>query len=822
VSIDALGKSTTTLYDARNNVTGVIDPDGNRTTFVFDTLDRKVQQIDPFGNITTYQYDATNRLTSQKDALNRQETFSYDAENHVTGQTWLVGGSTANLFTFTYDKDGNQLTAANYSGAYTMTYNSLDQMVSVKTPQNLTLTFSYDGDGNRTQVQDSQGAVLTSVYNANNLLQTRELGGSGITALRFDLAYDADNRVTTLTRYSNLSGTTKIGDTLSAYDNSSRLTNLQNRNGSGTAIANLTYTYDPGDRVTAQQLNGTTTSYGYDVDSQLTSAGSANYGYDANGNRNMTGYATSTANQMTNDGTWTYTYDAAGNTTQKSMGASSTTWTYTYDNANHLLGATERSASGGGGTLLAMATYVYDALGNRQEADDWTSTGGVTTVTRFAYDGANVYADMDGSNNLLMRRVYGDGTDQVVARESSGGTVAWYGADRLGSVIGLVDATGAPLDTIVYDAYGNRTSESSPANGDRYGFTGRELDSVTGLQYNRARWFDPKTGRWTSQDPLGFDAGDDNLYRYVWNGPTNATDASGLKTTTWKGGENTDWNNDGNWEGGVRPSAIDDVIIEKGDHEPSIPDSEELGTLKISRGARVTISGPGKGVTVHGDVTNEGILEICGDRYLETRGNLINAASGKIILAGGGGLKGPSVIFSPFGGDVVNRGGGRIIVKGECAIEGDVQNSGQIIFPETTDLTVSKLVLPRRATFSNLPGGVIKMTAFGNKLSGLLDVGAASLTALSLDIDSQGAKPTIYPFLITRVLNWTGKAQTQTRNVNLGGMRFVVASMPIFLPEYLKAPTMKPRFGPLPFAVFAYLWLQSGVRTALVLKPGER
>ena len=48
------------------------------------------------------------------------------------------------------------------------------------------------------------------------------------------------------------------------------------------------------------------------------------------------------------------------------------------------------------------------------------------------------------------------------------------------------------------------------------------------MQYNRARWYDPQTGRWLSQDPIGFAAGDANLYRYVGNSPTNATDPSGL------------------------------------------------------------------------------------------------------------------------------------------------------------------------------------------------------------------------------------------------------------------------------------------------------
>ncbi|GIW97144.1 MAG: hypothetical protein KatS3mg111_0477 [Pirellulaceae bacterium] len=49
------------------------------------------------------------------------------------------------------------------------------------------------------------------------------------------------------------------------------------------------------------------------------------------------------------------------------------------------------------------------------------------------------------------------------------------------------------------------------------------------MQYNRARWYSPTLGRWLSQDPISFAAGDVNLYRYVGNGPTTKTDPSGLE-----------------------------------------------------------------------------------------------------------------------------------------------------------------------------------------------------------------------------------------------------------------------------------------------------
>ncbi|GIW80231.1 MAG: hypothetical protein KatS3mg105_2038 [Gemmatales bacterium] len=61
----------------------------------------------------------------------------------------------------------------------------------------------------------------------------------------------------------------------------------------------------------------------------------------------------------------------------------------------------------------------------------------------------------------------------------------------------------------------------------RYRFTGREFESITGFQYHRARYYDPSTGRWTSQDPLGLTA-DINPYRYAGNSPVNAVDRNGM------------------------------------------------------------------------------------------------------------------------------------------------------------------------------------------------------------------------------------------------------------------------------------------------------
>jgi RHS repeat-associated protein len=200
---------------------------------------------------------------------------------------------------------------------------------------------------------------------------------------------------------------------------------------------------------------------------------------------------------------------------------------FSYDNRDRLISAKQEATDGG--TLEMQATYVYDALGNRAEKDVWTSSnGGLLTVTRFAYDQGNVWADLNGSNQLQMRRLYLDTVDSVFARISSGGTAAWYLPDHLGSVRDIIDSPANNLDHVDYDAFGNVTNETQSSNGDRYKWTGRELDTETGCQYNRARYYNPGSGRWTSQDPRGFGANDPDLYRYVRNSPLTLVDPSGL------------------------------------------------------------------------------------------------------------------------------------------------------------------------------------------------------------------------------------------------------------------------------------------------------
>ena len=372
----------------------------------------------------------------------------------------------------------------------------------------------------------------------------RQFTGNGAT-LSYDYAYDARSSATAITRFSDLTGTTKVGETDNTYDAKGRLTNKQQKDGTNTVFSNATYVYDAGDRLTTQTDNGTTRTFSYDNTNQLTADSTNTYTYDANGNRTNTGYTTGAANQITNDGTWTYSYDDAGNRIKKSKGASAETWNYQYDTANHLTRVEQHATDGG--TLQLRIDYTYDVYGNLIARTQYDGSLNVVNAQRYGYDGwktdsgqssfvgqenFDVWTELDTGNNLVVRRLFGNSIDALIARITSGGTVNWYLTDRQGSVRSIVNASGTVINSVSYDGYGNAT-QSSPV--DWYLFQGRQIEVTVGIAQCRERWLMLVTFRFMSNDPKGFGAGDPNLTRYVSNDPTNATDPSGLRPTTPEG-----------------------------------------------------------------------------------------------------------------------------------------------------------------------------------------------------------------------------------------------------------------------------------------------
>jgi len=159
----------------------------------------------------------------------------------------------------------------------------------------------------------------------------------------------------------------------------------------------------------------------------------------------------------------------------------------------------------------------------------WQASGRTAAgPTVYLYDGidlgSNIIEELDNSGNALARYTHGSDTDQPFAEVRSG-TTSYYDQDGIGSITALSNSAGALANTYTYDSFGkSKSSTGTTTNPFRY--TGRELDSETGIYYFRARYYDPAAARFLNEDPIGFEGGI-NFYPYVLNNPLNLRDPNG-------------------------------------------------------------------------------------------------------------------------------------------------------------------------------------------------------------------------------------------------------------------------------------------------------
>jgi RHS repeat-associated protein len=305
-----------------------------------------------------------------------------------------------------------------------------------------------------------------------------------------------------------------------AYDNLSRLQSVLHQSGS-TTLDGAAYGVDNAGNRTSRtpQPAGTTTNFGYDNIYQLLSATQGgttaeSYTYDSVGNRlsslGVSPYNNNSSNELTSIPGTTYTYDSNGNTQTKVVGSNTTT--YAWDFENRMSSVT---LPGSGGTV----SFKYDPFGRRI----YKSSSSGTSV--YAYDGKNLIEETNGTGAVVARYAQGENIDEPLAMLRSGAT-SFYHADGLGNVTSLSNAAGALAQTYTFDSFGKQTASSGSLT-NPFQYTARESDTETSLYYYRARYYDPSSGRFISEDPERFEGGID-FYRYVSNNSPNRSDPFGL------------------------------------------------------------------------------------------------------------------------------------------------------------------------------------------------------------------------------------------------------------------------------------------------------
>ncbi len=542
-----------------NEINYVYDGDG-RLTVAWDNSSSYDASLDLLGRPQTIALDFAGMQT-QGVALN--QTFNYD--NQISSLAVAVGTITDTVVSpprgpvpilpgdpmFSPEASGltkaPSFTAAS-GGSYYKDSTGTVHMFTYGASLDLENAYTYNADDQLASITQGM-APSQSVYGTNYVAPKTAAFG-----------YDGDGRLLTMDLYD--AGTIGVTSNLGTpavhaaygYDDASRLTNLTYTGPGAGTLASYGLTYDDDSRVTNVTSSADTgtiyssTSYSYDHDNQLTGtqyndSSQVSQTFDSNGNRmSQTALAATvndsvgSDNRLLFDGTYHYAYDADGNRTAKYIGGApvnnqvprgaTDVTTYTWDNRNRLTSVKHQATVGG--AVDSAVYYNYDMF-NRMISRSATNT----PEQFFVYDGQNLLLVLNSKGVVQDRYFNGPAVDQVLASETPTGGVEWLLADYEGSIRDVAtysdsSHTTSKFDHMVYDAFGNLVSQTNSGNQPRFTYTGQEWDSAAGLYYDSARWYDPASGSFISQDPLSFGGGDTNLSRYCGNSPTNYIDPSGM------------------------------------------------------------------------------------------------------------------------------------------------------------------------------------------------------------------------------------------------------------------------------------------------------
>lgn len=182
------------------------------------------------------------------------------------------------------------------------------------------------------------------------------------------------------------------------------------------------------------------------------------------------------------------------------------------------------------------ATYKYDDQGRRIEKKVVRNKAGGTTtnITHYMYDGSNLIAEIEDTNNRL-DYIY-DENGMLFGVVYNGTDKYFYVRDVLQNILGIVDSSGNLVVQYTYNAWGQvldiiDTSLNAIGSCNPFRFKGYHYDIETGMFYCQSRYYVPEWGRWLNGDHPYYlnpsNLAEINLFAYCGNDPVQNTDPNG-------------------------------------------------------------------------------------------------------------------------------------------------------------------------------------------------------------------------------------------------------------------------------------------------------
>jgi RHS repeat-associated protein len=497
-----------TGYDGAGRVTSQTDANEHTTTYVRNVLGQAVETIDPLSRKTIREYDAAGNLKALTDPEERKTSFAYDKADRLIEVDYSAEATPD--ASYEYDPDGNLTDMVDGTGESSFAYDQLDRLTESEDGHGDIVGYGYDLAEELTGIAYPNGESISRAFDAAGRLESVSDWLEGTTSF----TYDADSNLEAIT-FPVASGDVDEF----AYDPAGGMSEATFADGAET-LASISYVRNNVGQVEEETINGLPGSeeifYGYDKNDRLISAGEASFEYDPADSLTKGLGSTNkydAASQLETGTGVSYTYDKLGERTKATPEAGPAT-TYGYDQAGGLT-SIERPEEG---EVPAISeSFTYDGTGLMA-----SKTSGPTTRYLTWQPAELPLLLADGENSYI----YGPGglpIEQVSSEEEA----TYLHHDQLGSTRVLTDASGEASATFSYGPYGAPAGSTGSAT-TPMGFAGEYTDPESGLQYLRARFYDPATAQFLTRDPLEALTGE--RYAYALDDPVNLVDPSGETT----------------------------------------------------------------------------------------------------------------------------------------------------------------------------------------------------------------------------------------------------------------------------------------------------